>query len=341
MRKVTITLRPRCPSVATTPTQEQVVNAVVSALHTAGVGTVLHFEHRKPSEAELIREYQATSGEYDLLASAAGINSSVLKVFEGLGLGYKLPGATKTYICEFYFGQDTIERYLGNSMHVFLPSIPQLEFAALIPKGDYATLCVLGGEDVAKEPLAAFLGSPEFDRCLPGGDSVSKGACQCSPRISVGPARRPFGDRLLFIGDCGVTRLYKDGIGAAYRTAKAAANAAVFEGISVRDFEKRYWPACRALARDNRLGGGMFRIVRLIQRGKCARRALLGMVDAEQRMPGERRYMSMVLWNLFTGSEGYREIFLRTLHPVFLGRVARHLGASLLRGGRIAARRGT
>lgn len=51
---------------ATTPTQEQVVNAVVSALHTAGVGTVLHFEHRKPSEAELIREYQATSGEYDL-----------------------------------------------------------------------------------------------------------------------------------------------------------------------------------------------------------------------------------------------------------------------------------
>src|SRR5512146_160369 len=30
-----------------------------------------------------------TSGEYDLLAAAAGVNSSVLKVFEGLGLGYK------------------------------------------------------------------------------------------------------------------------------------------------------------------------------------------------------------------------------------------------------------
>ena len=51
---------------ATTPTQEQVVNAVVSALQTAGVGTVLHFENRKPSEAELLREYQATTAEYDV-----------------------------------------------------------------------------------------------------------------------------------------------------------------------------------------------------------------------------------------------------------------------------------
>ena len=30
--------------------------------------------------------------------------------------------------------------------------------------------------------------------------------------------------------------------------------------------------------------------------------------------------MSMVLWDMFTGSAPYREILLRTLHPVFLAR---------------------
>ena len=51
---------------ATVPTPEQIINATVSALETAGVGTILHFENRKTSEAELIREYQAATAEYDL-----------------------------------------------------------------------------------------------------------------------------------------------------------------------------------------------------------------------------------------------------------------------------------
>ncbi len=32
--------------------------------------------------------------------------------------------------------------------------------------------------------------------------------------------------------------------------------------------------------------------------------------------------MSMVMWDLFTGSAPYGEVFLRTLHPAFLGRLA-------------------
>ena len=54
------------------------------------------------------------------------------------------------------------------------------------------------------------------------------------------------------IGDCGVTRLNKDGIGAAYRTAKAAARTAIFEGVSAEDFRKHYWPVCQAISGDNR-----------------------------------------------------------------------------------------
>ena len=39
--------------------------------------------------------------------------------------------------------------------------------------------------------------------------------------------------------------------------------------------------------------------------------------------------MSHVLWDTFTGSAPYREIFLRTLHPAFLGRLVVELAASI------------
>ncbi len=44
------------------------------------------------------------------------------------------------------------------------------------------------------------------------------------------------------------------------------------------------------------------------------------MVAREQQKQGRHRRMSMVLWDTFTGSAPYREVFLRTLHPSFLGR---------------------
>ena len=83
--------------------------------------------------------YQA----YDLLAVAMGKNTSALRIFERLNLGYQPPRTSKTYICEIYLGHETVTRYLGNAMHVFLLNLPRLEFAALIPKGDYVTLCML------------------------------------------------------------------------------------------------------------------------------------------------------------------------------------------------------
>ncbi|MBI1954821.1 MAG: hypothetical protein HYS38_00335 [Acidobacteria bacterium] len=81
---------------------------------------------------------------YDLLALAVGVNSSALKFLEGLETGYRSPKVTKTYICDLPLGRETIQSYLGSSMHVFLLDIPRLEFAALIPKGDYVTACLSG-----------------------------------------------------------------------------------------------------------------------------------------------------------------------------------------------------
>jgi flavin-dependent dehydrogenase len=255
---------------------------------------------------------------YDLLAAAVGVNSPALKLFQGMDLGYDAPEAVKTFISEYYFGEEVISSTLGSSMHVFLLNIPRLEFAAIVPKGDYASICLLG-EEIDKELVQSFLESSEVAECMPVEWKPQARSCFCSPRINVKGSSRPFADRLVFIGDCGVTRLYKDGIGAAYRTAKAAAKTAVFEGIGAESFRKHYVPACEAIRKDNILGKVIFTVTRAVQKRRYARRALLRMTAREQGRRGRAKLMSQVLWDTFTGSAPYREIFLRTLRPTFLG----------------------
>jgi hypothetical protein len=214
-------------------------------------------------------------------------------------------------------------------MHVFLLNIPRLEFAAFIPKGDIVTMCMLGDE-IDNSLVNAFLDSPEVRKCMPPDWQAKKKTCQCLPNMNVGAARRPFADRLVFVGDCGVARLYKDGIGSAYRTAKAAATTAVFQGISAEDFHRHFWPTCRAIRRDNAFGRVVFAVAGLFQKIRFTRRTMLTMVRSEQSKDGARRHMSQILWDMFTGSATYLDIFRRTLLPAYVFRLLMSAAKSML-----------
>jgi flavin-dependent dehydrogenase len=269
---------------------------------------------------------------------AAGVNSTLGRLVKDLDLAYKPPRITKTIIREYLLGEETIQECLGNAMHVFLLDIPGLEFAAVIPKGDYVTICMLG-EDIDKELFDLFLDSPEVKSCMPPDWHLSQFACQCLPRMNVGPAEVPYSDRIVFIGDSGVTRLYKDGIGGAYRTAKAAAATAIFHGVGAEDFEKHYWPACQAISTDNSIGRIIFAVTHQIQHRRFAREAVLRMTASEQSKKGHQRRMSMILWDMFTGSAPYRDIFLRTFHPAYLIHFLWSITLSLLPFSRLNGRK--
>ena len=273
--------------------------------------TGFDWDHGKPQ----IRTADGDTATYDLVAVAAGVNSRILELLNSPTLDYQSPGTLRAFISEFHLGQATSDQWLGNSMHVFLLDLPRLEFAALIPKGDYATLCLLG-EDVDERLIESFLGTPEVKACFPDA-VVPTPACHCFPRINVRAAVRPFADRIVWIGDSGVNRLFKDGIGSAYRTAKAAARTAVFNGISKADFEKGFWPECRTLIVDNKIARLIFGVTTLIQKLRFLRRGVVRMTAREQREVGKNRLMSSVLWDVFTGSAPYKEILLRTFHPIF------------------------
>ena len=262
---------------------------------------------------------------YDLVAVASGVNSNLIDLLSDLNEDYQRPKTTRAYICEFRSTEEEVLRLLGRSVHVFLLSIPRFEFAAIIPKGPFATV-VMVGDDLDNELVHAFLNDPVVRRTFP--TDVVPCVCSCSPLINLGARARPYADRVVMVGDSGVTRLYKDGIGAAFRTGKAAATTAVFHGVSKDDFAQHFWPACRNIVNDNRVGRVMFATNAIMKNSRFTRRAMLHMARQEQARQGAKPHMSSLLWNMFTGSAPYTEMFRGTLHPGFLF----HFLASALAG---------
>ena len=255
---------------------------------------------------------------YDLVVGAVGLDNKSLKMLKGASSDYESPNTTKTYISEFYLGEEIVSKHFGNSMHVFLMNIPNLEFGALIPKGHYVTLVLLGNE-IDRKLIDRFLKSPEVIGCFPDTIQLSDlFRCQCYPKINTAPAKHMYGDRFVAIGDSGTSKLYKNGIGAAYITAKAAATTVLLNGISSKDFEKYFMPACRSLHFDNSIGKIVFLVTKLIKVSSLLKRGVVRMVSKEQKKGGDKRNMSIVLWDTFTGSAPYKEIFLRSMKPTFL-----------------------
>ncbi len=266
--------------------------------------------------------FNGQSATYDLLVVATGVNIPVGRLYDQLGLPRRPARTTRAYITELKLGYDAVTQRFGSAMHVFFLNIPRLEFAAIIPKGDFVTVCLLG-RNVDQNLIQAFFQSPPVRRCLPP-PYLHEGFCHCRPHINIREALPPFVDRVVLVGDSGVTRLYKDGIGAAYRTAKAAAVTAVFHGISAADFRGHFWPVYRAIARDNWFGRMIFAGAGPIRASRVLRTVVASTVAREQEgAAGGPRRMSVALWDMFTGSAPYREIFSRLVDPRLLARLAR------------------
>ena len=267
-----------------------------------------------------------TTSRYHLVTVASGVNSNFINLLDDHPAGFEPPKTTRGYICEFRSTEEEIRRVLGSSVHVFLLSIPRFEFAAIIPKGPFATV-VMVGDDLDQELVHAFLQDPVVRKCFP--TDATPCVCSCSPLINLGARKRPYGNRVVLVGDSGVTRLYKDGIGAAFRTAKAAATAAVFQGVSRTDFAKHYWPACRNIVNDNSIGKFMFATNTVFKHSRITRRAMLRMAQREQDKESAKPHMSSLLWNMFTGSAPYLEMFRGTLHPGFVSNLLLNLASGL------------
>lgn len=273
----------------------------------------------------LIKTKDSFEKEYDLVVGAVGLNKQTFDLFKNVCNSFVPPKTTRTYISEIYMDSKLIDEYFGDSMHVFLLNLPHIKFGALIPKGSYITLVLLGS-NINKKIVSDFLNTKTVKKCFPEGMNIETLLhCQCYPYINVHGAKSAFADRVIIIGDTSSSKLYKNGIGAAYTTAKAAAKTSVFDGISEAVYKKYYNPVCNELDTDNLVGKFIFAVTTIIQKSAILKRGMLSLVKAEQKRVGHQRKMSSVLWDTFTGSAPYRNIFIRFMNPKLLMQFIWHI----------------
>ncbi|UCG38567.1 MAG: hypothetical protein JSV00_10435 [bacterium] len=250
----------------------------------------------------------------DLVVGAFGVNTWKVPQFEGLPFRYHRPRMTRTAIAEIALDPDYITERYGNSVQLFLLPVKNVLFAAIIPKRSYVTLCILG-KAINRSTVDVFLAHPKVRALFPEG-RLDRLACMCLPMMNVGAPRRPYADRIVFIGDSGSTRLYKDGIGGAYFMAKSAVKTVIMNGVSRKDFAGNFMPDYRSIRVDNRFGRFLFWVTSMFRKFGFLNAAMLEVVDKEQADPSDgRKILSAILWDMFTGNERYRSIFFRAIAP--------------------------
>lgn len=251
----------------------------------------------------------------DLIVGSFGLNTALIKRIIGKKFGYLEPRSVRTCNSELYLGRSFIQERFHKTIYVFALGIKPIKFAALIPKGDYVTVSLVGNEDITKSHLLEFVKHPRVRDLLPKGWTLPEDLCICFPKISISHAAHPFTNRLVIIGDASISRTYKNGIESAFDTAKLAAQTVFKNGISEEDFRKGYYrPALRLLAQDNFFGNLIFGI----HDYTTSRKQLVNVqIDhfTHRKDAWESIQINGILWNMVTGNASYKEIFSKATDP--------------------------
>jgi flavin-dependent dehydrogenase len=283
------------------------------AVAEGAIHTPLRIDNVEYRERPVLFSKNGEVMDADLVVGAFGVNSTAAKIFEGMGFGYKEPPTVTAAIAELKMGEEAVTAHFGNSIHLFLLPDKGIKFAAMVPKGPYVSLCILG-KDLTAAKVDAFLEKPVVKAVLPK-DVPYHVECRCLPKMNVGAPKKPYTDRIVMCGDAGSTRLFKDGLGAAYLMGKAAAKTAVFRGVGEADFRADYYPVYKEIITDNIFGQFLYMITDIYRKYGVLTKGLIETVRKEQQGADENRPLSGMLWDMFTGNERYRRIFPKSLSP--------------------------
>jgi flavin-dependent dehydrogenase len=242
--------------------------------------------------------------ESDLVILATGVNSRAPLDSD---FGYQAPETAVMAQDEFLlpdgWPSDQVSAHFGKPAGLI--------FGALIPKGNYLNVSLLGN-DLSTDAVSDFITAQALDSHL---HPVRSSLCGCTPRIAVGVSRKFYGSRWVAVGDAAVSRLYKDGIGSAFFSARRAIDVVMQEGISATAFRRYYAPFCRRVAADNRYGTYLYSMWALTQRNRFLRRLWRRAIRAEADAPQHQRVHIRILWGMLTGDNPYRELFKRSISP--------------------------
>lgn len=240
----------------------------------------------------------------DVVVGAFGLDEGSVRIFERT-TRYKSPKYLDSIVTKIHPKKDFIEKF-ENRIHAFLPSIKEIEFGAITPKGNHLTINI-AGERIDSNSMDRFLIYPPVRSLLPSQEErIEKELAYFKGRFPISPAKGIYGDRYVIIGDsAGLVRPFKGkGVNSGLITGIRAAKIMMEEGISEKAFEK-FYKECRDVIEDLPYGRLvrnlailfsnsklMPGIINLAKKDEKLRLALLGCVSAN------RNYKEIVLENL-------------------------------------------
>jgi len=203
---------------------------VVAAGVEAHTERVTHLEFRKQ---DVVVYTEGGTYSVDAVIGAFGLDSTVRRTLR-LNTSYRPPDQVDT-IVTVYPVIPAADDFESRQIHTFLPAIPRVEFAAVVPKGDHVSV-VVAGRGVGVKTLKEVVALPQVKAVLPADFAVETAFRGGFP---IRPARPFFGDRWVVVGDAsGLMRPFKGkGINQAIRGGGLAARCLATRGLAGRAFE--------------------------------------------------------------------------------------------------------
>ena len=252
----------------------------------------------------------------DVLVGAFGVNSALGKYFARKEIGYRPPGSITAFQAELPVDAEFISSSFRNRIKVLCYSLPGINFVALTPKKGYVTMTVIG-RHATRVDMEWVLKDRRILRHFPEGFVLPGSYCCCQPRMPITPAKNPYGDRFVIVGDAHVSRYYKNGIGSAFLTATFAAENIAAGKVNRKDFRDHYYRKCVDIYyRDNAYGKLVFLLNEYLSKSSFLSSVHLSVAEAESMKSARgENIFDTVLIDLFTGESPYTDIFFKLLSP--------------------------
>ncbi len=262
--------------------------------------------------------------EADLIVGAFGVNSPLMGK---IPFRYFPPSTWHTCQAEVRWSSKSVKETFKGMVHIFPINAGGVEFIAATPKKEHVTLTAIGTH-VKWRDLVEAANASDVKDFLPTDWKMN---CHCHPQVPVGPARFPYSDRMVIIGDAGYSRYLKNGIESAYYTGLFAAQTALHHGVGRVHFEKHYDRWCRDMfGMDNVFGRLMFFIHNKITANRYLADAEQDrlLYEQEDSHNGDKK-LSSIIWHLFAGELPYRKIMLKSLDADLQLKMLGHLARTL------------
>jgi len=185
----------------------------------------------------------------DVVVGAFGLDEGSIGIFERC-TQYRKPKSLDSIVTKIHPENGSMESF-GNRIHAFLPSIKEIEFGAITPKGNHLTINI-AGEKITSKSMDSFLSYEPVKKVLPPIEKRrEKELTYFKGRFPISLAKGIYGDRYVVIGDsAGLVRPFKGkGVNSGLITGIRSARTMIEEGVSREAFQK-FYKECKDVLED-------------------------------------------------------------------------------------------